>query len=163
VDLVLQRMKRKIFEEYGVDTVTVDIDYIKETRTISLHLSGSEDEEVEDNPCDIQIAEGEGERGLEGPQLQSKEFTAPMIKKVNIGTEEKPKIANIGDYWDSETMEKIIELLRKYNDLFPTTFSEMKGVAGKLGEMKIPLRPDAKPVRQRLYRLNPIYKKKVKA
>ena len=30
-----------------------------------------EDEEVEENPHDIQILEGEGERGLEGPQLQS--------------------------------------------------------------------------------------------
>jgi hypothetical protein len=27
------------------------------------------------------------------------------IKKVNIETKEKPKIAIIGDYWDSETME----------------------------------------------------------
>jgi hypothetical protein len=59
-------------------------------------------------------------------------------------------------------MKKITELLREYNDLFPATFSEMKGVAGKLGEMKIPLRPYARPVRQRPYILNPIYKKKVK-
>jgi hypothetical protein len=34
----------------------------------------------------------------------------------------------------------------------------MIGVAGELGEMKIPLRLDARPVRQRPYRLNPIYK-----
>jgi hypothetical protein len=33
------------------------------------------------------------------------------IKKVNIGTEEKPNIANIGNYWDNGTMENIIELL----------------------------------------------------
>jgi hypothetical protein len=45
------------------------------------------------------------------------------IKKVNIGTKENPKIASIGDYWDSETKEKIMELLRDYSDLFPTTFS----------------------------------------
>jgi hypothetical protein len=29
VDLEIQRMKRNIFEEYGVDTVTIDKDYIK--------------------------------------------------------------------------------------------------------------------------------------
>jgi hypothetical protein len=51
------------------------------------------------------------------------------IKKVNIGTKEKPTIAIIGDYWDNETMEKITELLREYSELFPTTFLEMKGVA----------------------------------
>ena len=60
-------------------------------------------------------------------------------------------------------MEKIIELVCEYSDLFPGTFSEMKGVAGELGEMNIPLRTDARPIRQRPYRLNLIYKKKVKA
>jgi hypothetical protein len=38
----------------------------------------------------------------------------------------------------------------------------MKGIVGELGEMKIPLRPDARPIKQRPYRLNPIYKQKVK-
>lgn len=38
----------------------------------------------------------------------------------------------------------------------------MKGILGDLGVMKIPLKPDAKPVKQRPYRLNPKYKAKVK-
>jgi hypothetical protein len=38
----------------------------------------------------------------------------------------------------------------------------MKGIAGELGEMKIPLKPGTKPVKQRPYRLNPRYKEKVK-
>jgi hypothetical protein len=38
----------------------------------------------------------------------------------------------------------------------------MKGIKGPMGEMKIPLKPDARPVKQRPYRLNPKYKKKVK-
>jgi hypothetical protein len=77
--------------------------------------------------------------------------------------QENPKISNIGHYWDSETMEKIIELLHKYSDLFPTTFLEMKGLVGELGEMKITLRTDARLVTQRPYILNPIYNNKVKA
>jgi hypothetical protein len=85
------------------------------------------------------------------------------VKKVNIGTVEHPKMASIGDYWDEQTVESITELLHEYNDLFPTTFIEMKGIAGELGEMKIPLRPEEISIRQRPYRLNPIYKKKVKA
>ena len=91
-------------------------------------------------------------------------MTQPLnIKKVNIGTEENLKFANIGDYWDRETMEKIIDLLHDFQDLFPTKFSEMKGILGDIGEMKIPLKPDAKLVRQRPYRLNPWYKEWVKA
>lgn len=74
---------------------------------------------------------------------------------MNIGTEEKSKFANIGDYWNVETVEKIADLLHEYPDLFPTTLLEMKGIVGELGKMKIPLKPDAKPVRQRPYRLNP--------
>jgi hypothetical protein len=101
---------------------------------------------------------------VEGPPLESKVFVVPIkVKKFNIGTVENPKMANIGDYWDEKTVESITELLREYNDLFPTTFIEMKGIAGELGEMKIPLRSEARPIRQRPYRLNPIYKQKVKA
>ena len=46
---------------------------------------------------------------------------------------------------------------------FSTWFSEMKGILGDLGEMKIMLKPDAKPVRQRPYRLKPRYKDRVRA
>jgi hypothetical protein len=38
----------------------------------------------------------------------------------------------------------------------------MKGIKGPMGEMNIPLKPDARPVKQRPYRLNPKYKQKVK-
>jgi len=38
----------------------------------------------------------------------------------------------------------------------------MKGIVGELGEMNIPLKPEARSVRQRPYRLNPIYNQKVK-
>ena len=56
----------------------------------------------------------------------------------------------------------ITDLLHEYQHLFPTNFSEMKGIVSDLGEMKKPLKPNAKPVKQRLYRLSPRYKKKVK-
>ena len=59
-------------------------------------------------------------------------------------------------------MAKIMDLLHKFQDLFPTKFSEMKGVLCNLGEMKIPLKPDAKLVRNMLYHLNLRYKERVK-
>ena len=37
----------------------------------------------------------------------------------------------------------------------------MKGIKGPMGEMKIPLKLYARPVKQRPYRLNPKYKEKV--
>jgi hypothetical protein len=38
----------------------------------------------------------------------------------------------------------------------------MKGIKGPMGEMRITLKPDERPVKQRPYRLNPKYKDKVK-
>ena len=84
-------------------------------------------------------------------------------KKSNpICSPENPKFSNIGDYWDNEIVGKIIDLLHEFQDMFPTKFSEMKGIVWDLGEMKIPLNPNAKPIKQWSYRLNPRYKEKVK-
>ena len=58
-------------------------------------------------------------------------------------------------------MGKITDLLHEFQDLFPTKFSEMKGIVGDLGEMNT-LRPNAKLVKQWPYRLNLHYKEKVK-
>ena len=102
----------------------------------------------EDDLCNIHIEEAEGERYVEGPPIESKVISMPIkVKKVNIGTIEHPKMASIGDYWDEQTVERITELLRVYSDLFPTTFTEMKGIVGELGEMNIPLKLEARPVR----------------
>jgi hypothetical protein len=118
----------------------------------------------EDDPCDIQIEEVEGEREVEGTPLESKLIVASIkVKKFNIGTVENPKMDSIGNYWDKQIVERIMNLLREYNDLFPTTFIEMKGIAGEIGEMNIPLKPESIPIRQRPYRLNPIYKQKLRA
>ena len=40
--------------------------------------------------------------------ISSDKFLKPLkINKVNIGSPENPKFANIGDYWDEETVAKI--------------------------------------------------------
>jgi hypothetical protein len=59
-------------------------------------------------------------------------------------------------------MTKIQALLQEYEDLFPTIFSELKGIKGDLGEMKIELNPDSRPFKHRPYHLNPRIKEKVK-
>jgi hypothetical protein len=86
-------------------------------------------EEYEDeDPKNVQIPETEGTRAVEGPKFASVAYTQPIkMKKVNIGTTKNPKFAQIGDYWNDETIEKVVDLLQEYHDLFPTTFSEMKG------------------------------------
>jgi hypothetical protein len=46
--------------------------------------------------------------------------------------------------------------------LFPKTFSDLKGIKGAMGEMKIEIKPGSNPVRNRPYHLNPKVKEKVK-
>lgn len=80
---------------------------------------------------------------------------------MNIGTEEELKYTTLGDYWDDATVDKVIELLREYQDLFPTKLIELKGILDKLGVMKITLNPDEKLIKKSSYYLNLKYKEKV--
>jgi hypothetical protein len=151
IDAALKWIRGIIFiEEPEIELITEEQQRNKQTVKELLSCYHVQEEAPdEDDPRDIQIEEVEGERDVKGPPIESKVISTPIkVNKVNIGTAEHPKMASIGDYWDEPTVESITELLREYNDLFPTTFTEMKGIAGELGEMKIPLRPEARPIRQ---------------
>lgn len=67
----------------------------------------------------------------------------------------------LDDYLDGATVDKVINLLRKYQGLFLTKIMDLKGIASDLGMMKITLKPYMKPIKQRPYHLNPKYKEKV--
>jgi hypothetical protein len=142
MDTTLKVVRDRIFEEPEFEIIPASQRQASQTVKQLLHCYhvAEAEEPEEDNLCNIQIPEVEGEREVEGPKMDSEYYAAPLnIKKVNIGTADNPKMASIGDYWDHQTVERITKLLCEYNDLFPTTFSEMKGLAGELGEMKIPL------------------------
>jgi len=59
------------------------------------------------------------------------------------------------------TIDKVVELLREYQDLFPTKFSELKRIIGDLGVMKIMLKLDTKLIKKRPDRHNLKYKERV--
>ena len=104
----------------------------------------------------INIPKTKGSRDVTAPDIPTEPMNQPLdIRKFNIGMEENQKFASVGDYWDEETMSKIMDMLHKSQDLFSMKFLEMKEILGDLGEMKIPLKLDAKSVRQRSYHLNP--------
>ena len=103
--------------------------------------------EDDDELWNINISETEGSRDVAIPYVPTDPMSQPLkIKKVNIGTKEKPKFTSVGDYWDEESMEKITNLLYEFQYIFPTKFSKMKGILCDLGEMNIMLRLDAKLV-----------------
>ena len=113
----------------------------------------------DDDPRNINIPESEGHCEVHGPAVEALKVTQPLkMWTVNIGSEENPNYATIGDYWDDEMVSKVTQLLHEYQDLFSMKFSEMKGILGDIGVINIPLKPDVNPVKQRPYRLNPKYK-----
>jgi hypothetical protein len=62
----------------------------------------------DDDPRDVNIAETKGQRDIEESGIELPFVGKPIkIKKVNIGTEKTPKLANVGDYWDDATISKI--------------------------------------------------------
>ena len=90
----------------------------------------------DDDPLTIKILELEGMRAVEGFGISSDQFLSPLkIKKVNIGSRGNPKFANIGDYWDEETLGKITYLLHEFQNIFPNIFLDIST------EKKIPLSP----------------------
>ena len=102
----------------------------------------------DENPRDINIPKYEGSRAVVQPPLDFPEVTTKIrIKKINIRSEAEPKLSSIGDYWDEKTTRQVADLLQEYQNLFPTTFEDMKGILGYLGIMRIPLKEGANPVK----------------
>jgi hypothetical protein len=162
VDQALQIVRQKVFEE----APSLPLEQEEDEWTTPLQkLQGcyNINADEDDDPKKVNIIETKGQRDIEGPGVELPFIGQPIkIQKVNIGIEKTPKLANVGDYWDAATIDKITELLHEYQDLFPTKFTDMKGIKGPMGEMRISLKPNAKTVKQRPYRLNPKYKEKVK-
>jgi hypothetical protein len=158
IDQALQTMRKKVFEEAPNLPFTQEGDeWIVPLQQLQDFYNINVDED--DDRRYVNIAKTEGHRDIEGSGIEIPFVGQPIkIKKVNVGTEQTPKLANVGDYWDDDTINKITELLHEYQDLFPTKFIDMKGIKGPMGEMKIPLRPDARPIKKRPYRINPKYK-----
>lgn len=165
VDNALQVVMRRIWSDPVAENEVEEEEAMKQDLACyKLAIEGNDAESDDEELRHLEIIEAEGEIGVQGLELQSPDVTQPVkVMKVNIGSEEKPRFANVRDYWDEETVSKITGLLREYQEVFPTKFSEMKGIIGDLGVMRIPLKEDVKPCKQRPYRMNLRYKEKVQA
>eukprot|EP00253_Pinus_taeda_P004849 PITA_04849 len=162
IDEVLQEVKVAIFRipQDTLDLIQPDwstqLSHALECYNI---IAKEEDEDL----LKINIPKIEGHYEVEGPQIENPDITVPLkMKHVNIGTKAEPKFVKIGDYWDDVMFDNVTELLCEYQDLFPTKFTDLKGIIRDLGVMKITLKLNTKSVKQRLYRFNSKYKEKVR-
>jgi hypothetical protein len=63
---------------------------------------------------------------------------------------------------DKEFKAQIAELLKKYKDCFAWDYHEMPGLSLEVVELKLPIKPDKKPVKQTPRRFAPQIQSKIK-
>ena len=69
----------------------------------------------DDELQNINIQDSEGSHDVSSPDVSMDSMSQPLkIQKVNIGSKENPKFANVRDYWDEETMARITDLLHEF-------------------------------------------------
>ena len=71
-------------------------------------------------------------------------------------------MAKIGDYWNEEQTTEIVNLLKEFQDVFARDYKYLKGLFHEMGEMKIYIKTDVRPVKKRPYKLAHKYKEIVK-
>ena len=111
IDQALKVRKRKLLADCSLPVFETPKWKIALEQALECYNLTEEGEEDED-PRNINIPMSEGTRDVQGLELKVPDVAKPAkIKKINIGTEEEPKFASIGDYWDDETVESIADLL----------------------------------------------------
>ena len=84
----------------------------------------------------------------------------------NIGTKEHPIIVKISKALTTEQRNRYIKLLKEYVDGFAWSYEDLKTYDTSIIQHKVPLKPNVKPFRQKLRRVNlalfSIIEKKVK-
>jgi hypothetical protein len=94
-------------------------------------------------------------------ERHAKPFSEEIIT-TNIGSENEPKLVKIGATLSSQESEKLIFLLKEYKDVFAWSYEDMPGIDPEILQHKIPLHPEAKPVKQKLRRMRPDWVLKIK-
>ena len=73
----------------------------------------------------------------------------------NIGTLEHPRMVKISKALTTEQRNKYIKLLKEYVDVFAWSYEYLKTYDTGIIQHKVPLKPNVKPFRQKLRRINP--------
>ena len=86
------------------------------------------------------------------PDMQSSQEN---VMDYNIGTKEHPIIVKV---WKALTIEQrniYIKLLKEYVDVFAWSYEDLKTYDTSIIQHKVPLKPNVKPFRHKLRRINP--------
>ncbi|XP_039056854.1 LOW QUALITY PROTEIN: uncharacterized protein LOC120199967, partial [Hibiscus syriacus] len=81
---------------------------------------------------------------------------------LNLGTDEDKREIKIGTTLSVGGRQGLIELLQEYKDVFAWSYEDMPGLDTELVVHKLPIKPECKPVQQKLRRMRPEMLLKIK-
>ena len=87
------------------------------------------------------------------PVVQSSEDN---VVDCNIGTAENPRMVKISKSLTTEQRGRYIKLLKEHVDVFAWSYDELRTYDTSIIQHKVPLKPNVKPFRQKLRRINPV-------
>lgn len=116
--------------------------------------------EMESDAEEIEIPT-EIEKMLDQEEMTMEPQQEP-IERVNLGTIEDPKEVKVNGNLPSELKERMITLLAEYMDVFAWSYQDMPGLDTDIVVQKLPIKPDSKPVKQKLRRMKPDVLLKIK-
>ena len=86
----------------------------------------------------------------------------PTCRQVDIGTDGKRQPIKLYDGINGQMLVIWTDFFRAHKSSFAWTYEDLKGVPPEIGEHRIHLKENTKPIRQRQHRLNPKYSLMVK-
>ena len=74
---------------------------------------------------------------------------------INLGIDDENKEVKISSSLDSPIKKKITDLLKEYADTFAWSYQDMLRLSTEIVEHRLPMRPECRPVQQKLRRVKP--------
>jgi len=97
------------------------------------------------------------------PKMQPLNAT---IEDCNIGTIQNPKMIKLSQSLPSNQKPKYVDLFKEFQDVFAWSYEDLKSYDTSVIQHTIPLKPNQKPFKQKLRRINhvllPLIEKEVK-
>ena len=81
---------------------------------------------------------------------------------INLGTDDEKREVKIGLSLDPPAKKEITDLFKEYTDIFAWSYQDMPDLSTKIVEHQLPMRPECRPVQQKLRRVKPEMLLKIK-
>ncbi|KAK8694476.1 hypothetical protein V6N13_072027 [Hibiscus sabdariffa] len=143
-----KRLQGRLFLDInGVSNIIPDSQVDFGQNPSSEEFTDCEDDEGCDLPDDLRRMMECEEKKI----LPHKEELETLI----LGTEEEKRKVKIGTTISADTRQNLIKLLQEYIDVFAWSYQDMPGLDEDIAMHRLPIKPECKPVQQKLRRMKP--------